>query len=793
MGDVRLVIHGHFYQPPRENPWTEEVAVEPSAAPFHDWNARITAECYRPNGWARVVDDQGRVTGIVNNYAHLSYNVGPTLLSWLERHVPAVYERLLAGDRVGGGAIAQAHSHSILPLANDRDIRTEIRWGLADFAARFGRPAEGLWLPETAVNDTVLRILTEEGVRFTILAPGQAVRTRPLDRLDDEGAWSDVSDGSIVGGQPYRWRHPSGDGRGIDLVFYDGSISHDLAFGLTGMSSQELVQRVVVAGSDGSPVCVATDGETFGHHHKFADLALAFAFTHEAPAQGVRVLNAAELVGEVSPAHEVQVRESAWSCAHGVGRWREDCGCHTGGGPGWNQRWRRPLRAALDHLRDVAVEVAERRGAELFPDVWAARDAYIDVLLGRRSPDDFLAAHCAGGVAADAERAVAALTLMEAQRQALFMYTSCGWFFNDLAGIETIQVLRYAARVLDLLRQLDEEPPVASFLELLAEGASNDPEEGNGADIWHRHVDPARVDADRVTAHLALVDLLRPQPAPTTLAGFDVVGHQPERRRHAGVTVSAGRVTLVHRRTRRRVERVYAAAHFHGLDVYGATRPPGGLEDDAALLAGLVEAVEEGARVSTLLRLIGEGFGPKEFGLESALPDAAEEIVRDTAEDLVDRFAVTLERLYEDNRPIIEALATAGYPLPPELRAPAELALARRLEDQIAAVGDPATSDPGLFRAAQEVVREARALHLQPATPRAAAVMSRAVRTAVDRAVVEPTADHVDAVLALLALTRELGVAVDLDGPQEQVFAALALAPTDSALHHLGRALNLRA
>ncbi|MEY2433809.1 MAG: hypothetical protein QOC92_3534, partial [Acidimicrobiaceae bacterium] len=481
MGDVRLVIHGHFYQPPRENPWTEEVAAEPSAAPFHDWNERITAECYRPNGWARVLDEHGLVTDIVNNYAHLSFNIGPTLMSWLETHAVDVYDRILDADRDRGGAMAQAYNHLILPLAGERDVRTQVRWGMADFEHRFGRRATGLWLPETAVNDNVLRVLVEEGVRFTILAPNQAVAVRPLDAADEE--WIDVSDGSVSTGPPHRWFHPDDRDRYLDLVFYDGPISHDLAFGLTGLSSQELVRRVVDAAADGTPVVVATDGETFGHHHKFADRALAYAFTHEASRAGVRVLNTATLVDEVPPTHEVRIRESAWSCAHGVRRWMDDCGCSTGGAPDWNQAWRAPLRAALDVLSDHGRAVFERRGWQVLRDPWAARDAYIDVILGRRSIDEFLDEH-----RGDQPDDVVALTLLEAQRHSQLMYTSCGWFFNDLAGIETVQVLRYAARLIDLLGEIDEHPPVEQFLDQLSKAHSNDPEEGDGRAIWQRHV-----------------------------------------------------------------------------------------------------------------------------------------------------------------------------------------------------------------------------------------------------------------------------------------------------------------
>ena len=779
MGDVRLVIHGHFYQPPRENPWTEEVAAEPSAAPFHDWNQRIVAECYRPNGWARVLDEHGRVRDIVNNYTHLSFNVGPTLLSWLETHRTDVYERILEADREGGGAMAQAYNHPILPLSNERDIRTQIRWGIADFEQRFGRRPTGLWLPETAVNDDVLRILIEEGVGFTILAPNQAVAVRAF----DEDEWTDVSDGSIATGPPHRWFHPEDRDRSIDLVFYDGPISHDLAFGLTGLSSYELVRRVVDAAVDGTPVVVATDGETFGHHHKFADRALAYAFTHEAPTAGVRVLNTVELVEEVPPTHEVRIRESAWSCAHGVRRWKEDCGCSTGGEPDWNQAWRAPLRQALDVLRDHAIEAFERRGSAVLRDPWAARDAYIDVILGRRSIDEFLDDHRSG------ERDdVVALTLLEAQRHALLMYASCGWFFNDVAGIETLQVLRYAARVMDLLDEIDEHPPVDDVLDVLAKAQSNDPEEGDGRTIWHRHVEPTRVDAERVVAHIALVHVLERQGPPATVGPFEVIDHEGALVERGPLVGCGGRLTLVHRRTRRRTEHVYAAVHMGGLDVFGATRPPDPGRDEQ-LFEEVARAVRSGARVSTVLRLLAEGVGPHEFGLDSALPDAADQLVASAARQLIDRFAATYEHLYADHRPRLNALMTAGYPLPPELRAPAEFALARRLEEEIAEMGDDASSDS--FDVAQEIVREARQGGFQLASTRAAALMSRTLLTAVERVVEHREDARVDAALDLLRLARDVRMSIDVDRAQELVFDALRHGHDGDAMRRLGDALGI--
>ncbi|MGQ0617151.1 MAG: DUF3536 domain-containing protein [Acidimicrobiia bacterium] len=782
MGGVRLVVHGHFYQPPRENPWTDEVPVEPSAAPFHDWNERVCTESYRPNGWARVIDDRGLVTDIVDNYEFLSFDVGPTLLSWLEVHAPDVYSRMREADAVGGGAMAQAYNHMILPLANGRDLRTQVRWGLADFAHRFGRRAEGMWLPEAAVDDDVLAVLADEGVRFTILAPGQAARSRPLGSGLD---WDALGGDAVVGGRPYRWYHPAGDGRCVDIVFYDGAISHDLAFGLSGLSSQDLVRRVLDAGADGSPVCVATDGETFGHHHKWADRALAYAFTYEAGANGVEVVNAATLVRDTGATHEVQVRRSSWSCEHSVGRWERDCGCSTGGEPGWDQAWRSPLRAALDVVRDHGISVFERRGAEVLLDPWAARDAYVDVVLGRAGTDEFLATHGRGGIGRDAR--VVALALLEAQRQAMSMYTSCGWFFNDLAGIETVQVLRYAARTIDLLDEIGEADGLLDrFATVLAQAHSNDRAEGSGTDIWHRHVEPTRVDAGRVAAHVGLVLLLEGREL-ARAGGYDVVGHRYRRAERGGLSGLAGRVDLVHHRTGRAAAYVYAGLHLGGLEVYGALRAATDAED-ADLVERFVAAVEGAGRVTTLLRLVGDAFGPREFGLDSALPDAAGQIVASAVDGMVERFGSTYERLYGEHRDLLGALLTARFPVPEELRAPARFVLARRFEAEIVAAGEGAVLAP--FRVAEEILAEARRAGFGLATPRVTAVLGRTLRAAVAGVIDAPHPDRLQAALGLLQLAREVGVDIDVDRVQELVHAA-AGRPDAGALRPLAEALGL--
>ena len=530
-----LIIHGHFYQPPRENPWTGTVDPEPSAHPFHDWNERVYAECYQPNSAVHIVDAKTKLEQIVNNYAQISFDFGPTLLSWLERQHPETYACIIAADVASaakqgghGNALAQAYNHTILPLSNERDQRTQIRWGLADFHHRFNREAEGMWLAETACNDDVLGLLIDEGLRFVILAPQQAERVRgktgipacptgqtgkpvppgttdsPVDldqveRAPADNEWQ-VAGGKIDTSIAYRYFHRDGSGRSIAVFFYDQELAHGIAFGNALDSSASLVDRLEGAATRnehaGSLTNVATDGESYGHHHKFGELCLAYALETDAPARGFRVTNYGEYLEQHPPAAEVELSHgcegegSSWSCAHGVSRWIRDCGCYTGGDPGWNQAWRLPLRNALDFLRDEGSKHFEATRGDLFVDPWAARDDAISLILNQQeSREAFLARHAPRGLTRDEEQR--SLLFLELQRDALLMYTSCGWFFNDISGIEPIQILKYASRVIDLMDQLDLPSPRERFLEILAEAKSNRPELGDGAEIYRRLVEPA--------------------------------------------------------------------------------------------------------------------------------------------------------------------------------------------------------------------------------------------------------------------------------------------------------------
>lgn len=492
-----LIIHGHFYQPPRENPWTGQIEREESAAPYHDWNERIHAECYGPNAFAHIGQDVP--DRVVNNYSHISFNFGPTLMSWLQELQPGTYQRILDADsesigmRHGhGNAIAQAYGHAILPLCNQHDQVTQIVWGIADFRYRFGREPESLWLPETAVNEETLSLLIDQGLRYVILAPQQAKQTR--NSLDEE--WKDVSSEGVDTSRPYRYSIAGDSSRSITVFFYHGALSRAIAFENLLTSSQGLVDGFRLAAQSGHLVNVATDGETYGHHFKFGDLCLAHALEVEAKQAGFWITNYGEYLDYHPAESEVEIdfgpdgEGTSWSCAHGVRRWKRDCGCHTGGETGWNQRWREPLREALELLRDNAASHFETVGGDLLLDPWAARNDYIWMLLDKgASRELFLREHARRPLSPEEESRV--LSLMEIQHSSLLMFTSCGWFFSDIAGIETVQVMRYAARVIQLQRHLGLDTPRKDFLEKLSLATSNDASSGNGADIYLNEAESA--------------------------------------------------------------------------------------------------------------------------------------------------------------------------------------------------------------------------------------------------------------------------------------------------------------
>jgi alpha-amylase/alpha-mannosidase (GH57 family) len=790
MEKTALIVHGHFYQPPRENPWTNAVERQPGARPFDNWNERIHFECYRPNAYARVVDLYGRVERIVNNYASINFNFGATLLNWLARHHPETYARVLEADRVSacsrgghGNAIAQGYHHSILPLCNARDRLTEIRWGVADFQSRFGRDPESLWLPETACDDATLGALIDEGLAYVILSPFQAARVRPVGAQ----VWESVADGLIDTGAPYRYFHRDGSNRSIAIFFYDGQLAKSVAFDGVLASSHLLIERFVSAEGRGGLVHIATDGETYGHHFKFGDRCLAYALEVEAPARGFRVTNYGEYLEQNQPEWEVELRHdadgegTAWSCAHGLGRWARDCSCHAGAPEGWNQRWRDPLRRALNFLRDEAATVFERQGGDLFRDVWRARDDYVSILCGAKERAEYLREHATHDLGVAEE--IRALTLLEMQRASLMMFTSCGWFFNDVAGIETVQVLRYAARVLELLDELEVASPRAQFLELLAEAESNDTAHGNGADIFYAQVESSRVSPRRVAASLAISGLVAAPDESGQSAGYDFARARFERRQHGRLALATERLRLESRATGRRFDFAAASMHF-----YCALRE---FEGEAEFAAASQKLREEfrASSLPRMLRLVRDEFGPDEYGLEHLLPQGRQGIYEIVFGQMIERFTEQYEFLYEENRRNIEMLQEAGFELPQELRAAAEFTVGRRFELRLQRL--EREPSPATLRAAVEIADEIARRGYRLDRTRTRRQVGRLITRAASVAVASPATENLEAAFELIRVAHKLGLEADVERAQEIVYEAVRQSASRIALRGLALTLGL--
>ena len=762
-----IVIHGHFYQPPRENPWLEAVEVQDSAAPFHDWNARITAECYAPNIAARRVTADNRIHDVVNNFEKISFNVGPTLIAWLERHAPDVYAKILAADRASaaargghGNAMAQVYNHMIMPLASPRDRVTQVRWGLADFHARFGRTAEGLWLPETAVDNATLEVLADHDIRFTILAPHQAWRTRPV----GTETWTEVGEG-IDPSRPYLWRGPGG--RSLALFFYDGPISRAIAFGGALERGETFVEHLRGGFSDQRTwpqlVHCATDGESYGHHARFGEMALAAAVQQVERDGFAELTNYAAFLAANPPTHEVEIREAtSWSCAHGVDRWRADCGCRVQ--PDSRQGWRGPLRETLDWLRDQVDPFFEARAGELLKDPWAARDDYVDVVLDRSAGRlaAFVARHRRATL--DAAGMVDARRLLELQRNRLLMYTSCGWFFDEVSGIEPVQILKYAAMAMQYLRDLGGPALEPDFVRRLEAAPTNVRQFANGADVYRRLIRPTVVDLRRVVAHYAITGLFeeRPDDAP-------VYAYRVQRLDEARESYDVTALRVAHVRVRSEItgevkDSTFAVLHFGGHDFVCGVRAfedrPTYEDMKAALLARYADH-----SMAAMVRAMDDAFPGESFSLPHLFLEERRRVLANVTRAIVERYEETYRRIWDESRKLVHYLRQADAPIPDTLaliaRHVLELEVVAPLR-QAPVVGIP----PAVFEQVDEARRLGLALDLTPAERG----ISDAIHAALDRIAAEPTTDHVANAVALVSGARELGVPFGLWAIQNRFF-----------------------
>jgi alpha-amylase/alpha-mannosidase (GH57 family) len=671
-----VCIHGHFYQPPRENPWLETVETQDSAAPYHDWNERICAECYATNGAARIVNNKNLIQRIVNNYARISFNFGPTLLSWLKENAPRTYRMILDGERrsrksFGGhsSAMAQVYNHIILPLASRHDRITQIRWGIADYEQHYGTPPEGMWLAETAADSESLELLAQHGIKFTLLAPHQCKRIRSL---KDGAGWTDTAGASVDTTRPYLARFDSGVS--IAVFFYNGPTSRAIAFEGLLNSGEAFAARLKAGFKDGLEpqlVHVATDGESYGHHHAHGEMALAYALRLLEQDKTVKLTNYSEFLEHFPPEYEAEIVDNtSWSCVHGVERWRSNCGCNSGK-PGFNQAWRAPLRHALDELRDALTPLTEQEGGKLFKDVWAARDGYIEIVLDRcaESMERFFRAH-ESHILSEPER-VRALELMEMQRHAQLMYTSCGWFFDDISGIETVQVIAYAARVLQLAQQVfgDQAAPLEpAFLVRMAEARSNVASAGDGAQIYKACVATMELGLEQVAAHYAISSIFSSFADETDLFCYHVRRISYDIYTSGRGRLALGRAHIASTVTGRQQSFSYAVLHFGDQNITAAVRAYG--EADAAEFEAFARQAAEHvqrAYFPEVIRLLDRYYGRVDYSLTSLFTDEQRRIVQLILNSTLWDIENSLTTIYEDHASLLHYLSQAGLPKPPAL------------------------------------------------------------------------------------------------------------------------------
>ena len=698
-----VCVHGHFYQPPRENPWLETIETQDSAAPYHDWNERICAECYATNGAARIVNTEHRITRILNNYARMSFNFGPTLLSWLADNAARTYRTILDGERHSrelfdghSSAMAQNYNHLIMPLANRRDRLTQIRWGIADYTHRFGHAPEGMWLAETAADTESLELLANEGILFTVLAPRQSKRVRPLaepaepvqtlqpaqpgvtpktaTKTPDPApqiGWTDTPNASVDPRHPYYVCFPSG--KRLAVFFYDGPTSRAVAFEGLLNSGEGFVSRLkqgFVNTDQPQLVHIATDGESYGHHHRHGEMALAFALRLMEQDKNTRLINYGSFLEQFPPQFEAEIYDnSSWSCDHGIERWRSDCGCN-GGKPGWNQLWRAPLRESLDYLRDAVAPLTESVGGKLFQDVWAARDAYISVILDRspESIEAFLAVHQHHPLTEDEQ--VTALGIMEMQRHTQLMYTSCGWFFDEISGIETIQIIAYAARVLQLAQKLftgQTEGLESGFLKLLAQAKSNVPSFGDGARIYSNQCLGMELSLEQVAAHYAISSVFSSFADETEIFCYKILRISFEMLTSGRGRLALGRARIQSTLTGESELFSFAVLHFGDQNITAAVKAYS--EADAETFEKVTKQARDQvlhANFPEVIRIL-DRYYDLDYSLTSLFRDEQRRIVQIILDSTLSDIESSLKNIYDDHASLLHYLSQAGLPKPPAL------------------------------------------------------------------------------------------------------------------------------
>ncbi|MBI5055616.1 MAG: DUF3536 domain-containing protein [Nitrospirae bacterium] len=666
--DRYICVHGHFYQPPRENPWLEEIEFQDSAYPYHDWNERITAECYAPNAASRILDKEEKIVDIVNIYSKISFDFGPTLLSWLERHKPDVYEAILEADRLSmkrfsghGSAIAHGYNHIILPLANRRDKYTQITWGIKDFERRFKRFPEGMWLPEAAVDKETLEVLVSLGIKFTVLAPRQAQRVR---KSGEAVNWNDVRGERVDPTTAYTCVLPSG--RNIDIFFYDGPISRDISFGGLLNNGEGFARKLLSAFYDQRKwpqlVHTATDGETFGHHHRFGDMALSYALHYIESNRLAKITNYGEYLEKHSPDHVVDIFEnSSWSCVHGVERWRNNCGCNSGMHPGWTQAWRKPLRDALDWLRDSLIPVYSEEASKYFHNPWDARNDYIGVMLDRshESIENFLTMHAVRELSK--KEKMTALKLLEIQRNIMLSYTSCGWFFDEVSGIETVQIMQYASKAIQYAEELRGLKLEEGFLKYLEKAPSNVYK--NAVVPYGMFVKNAKSDLLRVGAHYSISSIFEEYPEKMKIYCYTTKSEVYNKREAGKLKLATGKANISSDVTWDEMTISFAVLHLGDHNINAGVKEFSRAEDFAVMQAEITEAFEKGD-IPELIRHMDKHFDGNIFSLWHLFRDEQKKVLDQVLHQTYEGVEASYRHIYEDNSTIMNFYQSLLHRIP---------------------------------------------------------------------------------------------------------------------------------
>ena len=775
--EVFLTIHGHFYQPPRENPWLEAIELQDSALPFHDWNERITKECYNPNSVSKIVDSRNRILDVVNNYAHMSFNFGPTLLSWLEHFAPLTYERIIKADIESitehsghGNAMAQVYNHIIMPLANENDKITQVKWGIRDFEYRFGRKPEGMWLAETAVDDETLRVLVDNGIKFTVLSPYQADKFRQ--KNDKE--WTDVSWGNIDPARSYRYYIKSEPEKYIDLFFYDGAISRSVAFDELLKDGNKFIRRLKEGVSDCRDypqlINIATDGESYGHHTKFGDMALAYVLKIRAKDEGFMKTNYAEFLDKYRSDCEVEIKQaSSWSCFHGVGRWKEDCGCSTGGHPGWNQKWRKPLRNALDYLRDELIKVYETEGVKYFnKDIWDVRNNYIEVILNRDEMNvrKFQQENFKPELSDDDK--VRAMELLEIQRQALLMYTSCGWFFSEISGIETVQIMKYAARAMQLAVKFTDKNLEENFLNILVEAKSNIAEYGTGKDIFERFVSPSVVTPKQIASLWALSSLYQDFEDEESVYCYTITKHDYKKVQKGTSTFIVGNIEIQSKITLQKSNLIFALMQFSGGDFHCAIKEYS--DEYSKLKANLIRTFLLNP-LTEIIRSMDESFGKDYYTLKDIFIEERRKILQILLKSKLEKFSQIYQNMYDEGKGSIYHLQGLGLKIPDEFKIAAGYALNKKFNDIV--VHANGFIDDELIQQAIDVNYEAKKIDIQLDKTPSNAIFGRKILQNISRLVHSFEIQQADAILEIFDIVEKLELQVDIAEAQNIYFTKI--------------------